>query len=133
MPSGIYAISNLIASVFAADHYSFFSDEPTDIKGMYTQRLCRSFGLAAHLGWDRLPADRYRDLIEIPAPTRQSPDGQRNFNPGDEDASEYETCHNPDSHSNKNKPHRGAFLFYSTKTQAPFGGADKKIRENQPP
>ena len=29
---------------------------------MFTQRLYRSLGLAAHLGWARLLVDRYRDL-----------------------------------------------------------------------
>jgi hypothetical protein len=31
---------------------------------MFTQRLYRSLGLAAHLGWARLLVDRYRDLVE---------------------------------------------------------------------
>ena len=66
---------------------------------MFTQRLYRSFGLAAHLGWARLLTDRYRDLAEIPAPTRQSLDGHRDFTPDGEGASEYETYHNPDSHT----------------------------------
>ena len=69
---------------------------------MFTQRLYRSFGLAAHLGWARLLTDRFQDLVEIPAPTRQSPDGHRDFTPDDEDAFEYETYHNPDTHSNEN-------------------------------
>jgi len=71
---------------------------------MFTQRLYRSFGLAAHLGWARLLTDRFRDLVEIPAPTRQSPDpdGHRVFTPDDKDAFEYETNHYPDTHFNEN-------------------------------
>jgi hypothetical protein len=42
---------------------------------MFTQRLYRSLGLAAHLGWARLLVDRYRDLIEVPAPTREDSGG----------------------------------------------------------
>jgi hypothetical protein len=95
-------IADLIASVLAADHCSFFNDKPAAAKGMFTQRLYRSFGLAVHLGWARLLADRYRGLVEIPAPTRQSPDGHRDFTSDDEDAFEYETYHNPDTHSNEN-------------------------------
>jgi hypothetical protein len=62
-----------------------------------TQRLYRSLGRAAHLGWARLLVDRYRDLVEVPAPTREDPGGGRHhFAPDDEDASKYENYHNPD-------------------------------------
>jgi hypothetical protein len=93
---------------------------------MFTQRLCRSPGLAAHLGWARLLVDRYRDLVEVPAPTRENffgvsdPVGgrhrfakknkrvltenkttqnrpkQHKAPPDDEDAFEYENYHSPD-------------------------------------
>jgi hypothetical protein len=64
---------------------------------MFTQRLYRSLGLAAHLGWARLLVDCYRDLVEIPAPTREDPGGGiRHFAPDDEGAFEYENYHNPD-------------------------------------
>ena len=65
--SDTYSIADLIASVLAADHCSFFNDKPTDAKGMFTQRLYRSFGLATHLDLANLLADRYRDLAELPA------------------------------------------------------------------
>ena len=46
--------------------------------------LYRSLGLAAHLGWARLLVDRYRDLVEVPAPTREGPVGGRHhFAPDD--------------------------------------------------
>jgi hypothetical protein len=64
---------------------------------MFTQRLYRSLGLAAHLGWARLLVDRYRDLVEVPAPTRADPRGGRHhFAPDDDDAFEYENYRNPD-------------------------------------
>jgi hypothetical protein len=64
---------------------------------MFTQRLYRSLGLAAHLGWARLLVDRYRDLVEVPAPTCEDPRGGRHhFAPDDEDAFEYENYQNPD-------------------------------------
>ena len=61
------------------------------------KKKSRSLGLAAHLGWARLLVDRYRDLAEIPAPTREGPgSGRRHFAPDDEGAFEYENYHNPD-------------------------------------
>jgi hypothetical protein len=55
MPPGTYAIAGLISSVLANEHRSFFADKPTEAKGMFTQRLYRSLGLAAHLGWAPSP------------------------------------------------------------------------------
>ena len=90
------SIADLISSVLANEHCSFFADKPSEAKGMFTQRLYRSLGLAAHLGWARLLVDRYRDLVEVPAPTREDPrGGRRRFAPDDEDAFEYENYHNP--------------------------------------
>jgi len=77
------------SNFLATDHCSFFNDKLADAKSIFTERLYRSFGLAAHLGWARLLTDRFRDLVEIPAPTRQSPDGHRDFTPDDEDVSRY--------------------------------------------
>ena len=97
MSPDTYAIADLISSVLANEHCSFFTDKPSEAKGMFTQRLYRSLGLAAHLGWARLLVDRYRDLVEVPAPTREDPRGGRHhFAPDDEDAFEYENYHNPD-------------------------------------
>ena len=70
-----YAIADLISSVLANEHCSFFADKPSEAKGMFTQRLFRSLGLAAQLGWVRLLVDRYRDLVEVPAPTHEGPRG----------------------------------------------------------
>jgi hypothetical protein len=68
MSPDTYAIADLISSVLANEHGSFFADKPSEAKGMFTQRLYRSLGLAAHLGWARLLVGRYRDLVEVPAP-----------------------------------------------------------------
>jgi hypothetical protein len=43
-----YAIADLISSVLANEHCSFFADKPSEAKGMFTQRLYRYLGLAAH-------------------------------------------------------------------------------------
>jgi hypothetical protein len=96
MSPGTYAIADLISSVLVNEHSSFFADKPSEAKGMFTQRLHRSLGLAAHLGWARLLVDRYRDLVEVPAPTREDPGGGRlHFAPDDESAFEYENHHSP--------------------------------------
>ena len=67
MSPDTYAIAGLISSVLANEHCSFFADKPSEAKGMFTQRLYRHLGLAAHLGWARLLVDRYRDLVEKPS------------------------------------------------------------------
>jgi hypothetical protein len=43
------AIIDHTSSVLANEHCSFFADKPSDAKGVFTQRLYRSLGLAAHL------------------------------------------------------------------------------------
>jgi hypothetical protein len=92
-----YAITDLISSALANGHYSFFADKPSEAKSMFTQRLYRSLGLAAHPGWARLLVDRYRDLVEVPVPTREDPGGgHHHFAPDDEDAFEYENHHSQD-------------------------------------
>jgi hypothetical protein len=64
---------------------------------MSTQQLYRSLGLAAHLGWARLLVDRSRNLVEVPAPTREGPGGGlHHFAPDDEGTFEYENYHSPD-------------------------------------
>ena len=91
------AIADLISSVLANEHCSFFADKPSEAKGMFTQRLYRSLGLAAHLGWARLLVDRYRDLVEVPAPTREDPGGGRHTSPPTTKMRfEYENYHSPD-------------------------------------
>jgi hypothetical protein len=52
-----------------------------EAKSMFTQRPCRSLGLVAHLGWTHFLVDRYRDLVEMPVPTREGPGGRHNFPP----------------------------------------------------
>jgi hypothetical protein len=81
VPPGTYATAGLISSVLANEHCSFFADNSSEAKDMFTQRLHHFFGLAAHLGWARLLVDRYRDLVEVPAPAREDPGDRRNFTP----------------------------------------------------
>ena len=101
MSPGTYAIADLIASVLAADHFSFFNAKPAVAKGIFTQRSYRSFGLAEHLGWARLLTDRYRVLSES-RPNPPEPDGHRDLTSDGGDAFGYGIYHSPDTHSNEN-------------------------------
>jgi hypothetical protein len=47
MPPDTYAIAGLIPSALANEHRLFFADKPSEAKGMFTQRLYRSLGVAA--------------------------------------------------------------------------------------
>ena len=62
-------------------------------------RLYRSLGLAAHLGWARLLVDRYRDLIQQPLPARQKTASARSLAHLDEDAFEHDNFVNPETPS----------------------------------
>jgi len=95
MSPDTYAIAGLISSALANEHVPFFTGRPPEAKGMFTQRLYRSLGLAAHLGWARLLVDRYRDLFEIPALTREGHGGRHHFTPDGEGAFEYGNYQSP--------------------------------------
>ena len=71
-----------------------YSDSPATAKAMYTQRIRRSLGLAAHLGWARLLSDRLRDLVQTPA-FSQNATGAR-LRRDEEDPFERENFLNPD-------------------------------------
>ena len=76
-----YAIADLVASVLAAEHCSYYSEAPSDAKALFTQQLYRSLGLTAHLGWARLLVDRHRDLVQVPAAAGQHTSGSRGPHP----------------------------------------------------
>jgi hypothetical protein len=100
MSPDTYAIADLVASVLAAEHCSFYSEAPSEAKALFTQQLYRSLGLTAHLGWARLLVDRHRDLVQVPAAAGQHTSGSRNphhFTPDDEEAYEHENFFNPDT------------------------------------
>jgi hypothetical protein len=58
MSSDVYAIIDLVASMLTHKHLSYYSENPSAIKGMFQQCIYRSLGLSAHLGWARLVIDR---------------------------------------------------------------------------
>ena len=92
-----YALVDLISSVLADDHCSYYTESPSEAKAVFTQRLYNSFGLSAHLGWARLLIDRYRDLVKTPISQRHNQSRNNYSTPDDEDAFGHENYHNPDS------------------------------------
>ena len=87
---GTYAIAGLISFALANEQCSFLS-WASEAKGMFTQRLYRSLGLAAHLSWAHLLLICYRDSVKAPSSTRGYPGGRHHhFTPDDEDALKYE-------------------------------------------
>ena len=96
MSPDVYTIADLVSSALAEEHCSFFADSPSAMKALYTQRLYRSLGLTAHLGWARLLVDRYRDQVESAAPAA-SKTGPRNCSRDEEDAYEHESFMNPEA------------------------------------
>jgi hypothetical protein len=89
MSPDTYAIAGFISSVLAAhlptmEHRSFFTDKPLEVRSILTQRPHRILVLAAYLGWARLLVDRYRELVEVPAPSHKNPGGRHHFTSDDE-------------------------------------------------
>ena len=78
-------------------------NQPTRYRRQAIACLARAYGTCIHI--------YYRTPEEYNAP--------KSFLKG---AFEYETDHNPDSHSNENQPCRGACMFCPFRIQAPFGG-----------
>ena len=63
-----------MATALTCEHLSYYDACPSVVKGMFQQRICRSLGLAAHLGWARLVIDRTKANIRYPTPaTAQAP------------------------------------------------------------
>ena len=70
---------------------------------MFMQRLYRTFGLTAHLGWARLVLDRSRDLVDYPNATNTK---TKNSNgPYEEDAHGVSLYQNPDPGHVANSDH----------------------------
>ena len=74
------------------EHLSYYDAYPSVVKGMFQQRIYRSLGLAAHLGWARLVIDRTKANIRYPTPGN-SPGVA---DPAEDDAFENENITNPD-------------------------------------
>jgi hypothetical protein len=95
MSSDAYAIADLVASLLAAEHSSFFNEKASEAKGMFLQRIYRSWGLTAHLGWARLLLDRSRDLVQLPE--SRGPGEVSSWNTEEAEELENENYQNPDT------------------------------------
>ena len=103
MSSDVHAITDLIASLLAEEHRSFFNEESSGVKAMFTERLYRSIGLSAHLGWARLLISRFEAYVEAPPTPPQTTRGMGHLSPDDMDAFEHEAYTNPEAHNHS--PH----------------------------
>ena len=68
--SQIRDLADLVACELSAEYLSFFDIAKKESKGIFTQRIRRSLGLAVHRGWAKLLLDRCRDLVEDPRQPR---------------------------------------------------------------
>ena len=68
MSPDVYAIIDLVATALTQEHLSYYDACPSVVKGMFQQRIYRSLGLSAHLGWARLVFDRTKANIQYPSP-----------------------------------------------------------------
>ena len=93
MPPDVYAIIDLVATALTCEHLSYYYDAyPSVVKGMFQQRICRSLGLAAHLGWAHLVIDCTKANIRYPTPGNS----QGAADPAEDDVFENENITNPD-------------------------------------
>ena len=92
MSPDVYAIIDLVATALTCEHLSYYDAYPSVVKGMFQQRIYRSLGLAAHLGWARLVIDRTKANIRYPTPGN-SPGAA---DPAEDDVFENENITNPD-------------------------------------
>ena len=92
MSPDVYAIIDLVATALTCEHLSYYDAYPSVVKGMFQQRIYRSLGLAAHLGWARLVIDRTKANTRYPTPGN-SPGVA---DPAEDDVFENENITNPD-------------------------------------
>ena len=59
-------LADLVACVLNAEHLALFDDAMNESKQVFTQRIRRSIGLAAHRRWAKLLLGRCRDLVQDP-------------------------------------------------------------------
>ena len=79
-------LADLVACELNAKHLALFDGAMNESKLMFTQRICRSIGLAVHRGWAKLLLDRCRDLVQDP---RQPRTHTRETDEDDAEAHEY--------------------------------------------
>ena len=88
----VYTIIDLVATALTCEHLSYCDAYPSVVKGMFQQRIYRSLGLSAHLGWARLGIDRTKTHTRHPS-SDNSPD---DADPAEDDVFENESFANLD-------------------------------------
>ena len=114
MSTDVHSIADFIALVQAEKYCSFYNESLADAKGMLMQRLYRTLGLTAHLGWARLLLDRSRDLVDYPDATSNKT-RKNNRNPDEDDAHDFDLYHNPDPGHFANLPQTNFILIIKCK------------------
>ena len=92
MSPDVYATIDIVATALTCEHFFYYDAYPSVVKGMFQQRIYRSLGFAAHLGWARLVIDRTKANPRYPTPGK-SPGAA---DPAEDDAFENESITNPD-------------------------------------
>ena len=69
--SHIRDLADVVACELSAKYLAFFDIAKKESKGIFTQRIRRSLGLAVHRGWAKLLLDRCHDLVEDPRQPRR--------------------------------------------------------------
>ena len=72
MSSDAHAIADLCASLQADRYCANYRSQPTAVRGMFRQRIYRTWGMRMHQGWARLLHDRLQDLVINPEAKRHS-------------------------------------------------------------
>ena len=98
MSGDVSRICDIIAHELARTHFPYYSGGAKRTKGMYRQRIQKSWGHTAHRGLARLLPDRARNLI-IHGPAHRGANGAAM--PTDED--------DQDGHFLFNRPERGGY------------------------
>ena len=92
MSPDVYAIVDLVATALTCEHLSYYDARLSVVKGMFQQRIYRSLGLSAHLGWARLVIDRTKAHVQYPS----SGNNRNAADPSEDEAFENENFTNPD-------------------------------------
>ena len=72
MSSDAHAIADLCASLQADRYCANYRSQPAAVRGMFRQRIYRTWGMRMHQGWARLLHDRLQDLVINPEAKRHS-------------------------------------------------------------
>ena len=72
MSTDAHAIAELCASLQADRYCANYRSQPAAVRGMFRQRIYRTWGMRMHQGWARLFSNRLQDLVINPESKRHS-------------------------------------------------------------